>query len=1291
MPSRNSFDIRRLFASSRRRSVADNEVDGGVHVASTNRHTLVHGSSRSRSSTIFGSAADEPDADEVDRIKAVVAAAAAATVARHRPHETGVDSDGKHLDRIRGEAEDALVRKAKREKETNAVRKTQATSKAMAMLPSSPSADEKETTQNHRAQRQQRHHHPLQMQRKHMSSQKNLFRPAQSPPAPLCLCTKGVQHDHHHQHQKRQQVAGNRHGCLCSSNSTAASPLSLSSQRDRVTAHKESGQQSPCARTLGPLPFTTAYPLSDASSSSSIPAISVHLPLPSLLSQLNESFGLSTDEQDIPTPEKEQFCKPLDRKKDSGVDLGHDGPDLLFDDSQGKNQHHHHDTHHANGEAGNRGSSLYLSEGPSLDLLEALSIQPEEATRLREKYRRYCGHQHQQDDRCATGGMTAPHQLGLLGERDGPDDDAAANSLGDGSITPTFTHPRRAPSPTGSSRRIMPDTHNGEAAITSAKPSSFLPVTTSDTTESNAPETHTRFSPLPLTSPALVRNPSVVAASRFRVQRKRSKKARRRDWTTFAKTKKNYHNKNNTSTMHSTKTPTKGHATGRQTAANQGSSNGGTRWTLPDNVTALFHGRGRLFSRMEVNETLPFEKLQAIRASRALAEQLRHEYAPTSDVESEAETAPEWPTKSELLSQRQQQTPSQQAQNPQSVPEPDLKQGLGHDQQSQLPPIRQRSPPPVPLPPPPHIASLMAWPSLDDLRMGEVDESPTPVEPFHLQDLPSRIGAAGVRMSILLPVEEEEAYFASSVAAHKAKQKEKEKEKRREEGRKVNTKSLGGKANSKENRSSVSSAPWVAQNNKAGKTTLGPSLPGKNPLRFSNRQATQNMPSIPELTVTDMHNTSYRHDDFPLAPARSAAVAAVTTTTTGTTPAVTRPPPPASMVITQRHANDGDLYFPATPFSLVMPTYRHGPIRITPPERLGHRRPPMAVLDETLDWTAFQMAILGGAGDLFSESIDYGRSSAEADEADQLVVWFHALGFAPERLVQNAADEEDGAADNRPWQRPNVHTRDAHSLNAPLLAPTSQLSAPRAAMPQVSMLPSTYGVSYHPADPSTAVPWYNNMSASGGGSSSSRCSGRDSGSSYASHNWHTHSANSSTSTSASTHTAYSRCFGSRFSGEGFPLQPQSQSQSQSQSQPQPQPQPRSQLPPGSAGGFLCTPTNALPQPALELPPAHIAEMPASRTPPPPPSRSSLFAAQPHRHHHHSHQQAQQSRTSLASFASYDSYDSLPPSPMADLVMTCGANGTEYLAPMGYNLGHDLGDFLKWGSENVSAMEADESS
>jgi len=51
----------------------------------------------------------------------------------------------------------------------------------------------------------------------------------------------------------------------------------------------------------------------------------------------------------------------------------------------------------------------------------------------------------------------------------------------------------------------------------------------------------------------------------------------------------------------------------------------------------------------------------------------------------------------------------------------------------------------------------------------------------------------------------------------------------------------------------------------------------------------------------------------------------------------------------------------------------------------------------------------------------------------------------------------------------------------------------------------------------------------------------------------------------------------------------------------------------------------------------------------------------------------------------ESTNSLPPSPMLDLRVIRSDDGDDLdVVPMGYNLGHDLGDFLKWEAEHAYA-------
>jgi hypothetical protein len=82
----------------------------------------------------------------------------------------------------------------------------------------------------------------------------------------------------------------------------------------------------------------------------------------------------------------------------------------------------------------------------------------------------------------------------------------------------------------------------------------------------------------------------------------------------------------------------------------------------------------------------------------------------------------------------------------------------------------------------------------------------------------------------------------------------------------------------------------------------------------------------------------------------------------------------------------------STDYSLTMPAFRHGQIRLSKDDLPISQL--VAAVDDTLDWTAFQMAASGGAGDVFVESTDYSRpSEAELDELEELTSWFGSFGF----------------------------------------------------------------------------------------------------------------------------------------------------------------------------------------------------------------------------------------------------------------------------------------------------------
>ncbi|KAK4191855.1 hypothetical protein QBC35DRAFT_486141 [Podospora australis] len=142
------------------------------------------------------------------------------------------------------------------------------------------------------------------------------------------------------------------------------------------------------------------------------------------------------------------------------------------------------------------------------------------------------------------------------------------------------------------------------------------------------------------------------------------------------------------------------------------------------------------------------------------------------------------------------------------------------------------------------------------------------------------------------------------------------------------------------------------------------------------------------------------------------------------------------------------IYLQGTPFTLTQPGFMHGPIRLSkadlPISKLA------ANVDDTLDWTAFQMAIIGGAGDWLSESTDYSRpSEADLDELDDLYEWFNKFGFASAGALVNTPERRSSGKHGD--RRRSEHTRASHVRSShvrsseprtPGLSPSSYMSTP---------------------------------------------------------------------------------------------------------------------------------------------------------------------------------------------------------------------------------------------------------
>lgn len=243
--------------------------------------------------------------------------------------------------------------------------------------------------------------------------------------------------------------------------------------------------------------------------------------------------------------------------------------------------------------------------------------------------------------------------------------------------------------------------------------------------------------------------------------------------------------------------------------------------------------------------------------------------------------------------------------------------------------------------------------STETLRTIETDGSETPIEPFHLQDLPSRIGAAGVSLSVPSPIEEDRTPRSSGIDSEGA-----------------GTDCPSEARDNEENKGTTSSAKTEMISNKdtiACRDISFPAPPARNPLRLARGQHPP-LPAIPEVMVTSPEN--------PLLS-------------------------PSSDPATSK--NEVFMFLPCNPYTLTVPTFRHGPIRLAKADlaiTYSSSNLAVAALDETLDWTAFQMAILGGAGDFFGEATDYSRrSDGDVDEVDDLCDWFESFGFENHGLL----------------------------------------------------------------------------------------------------------------------------------------------------------------------------------------------------------------------------------------------------------------------------------------------------
>lgn len=338
------------------------------------------------------------------------------------------------------------------------------------------------------------------------------------------------------------------------------------------------------------------------------------------------------------------------------------------------------------------------------------------------------------------------------------------------------------------------------------------------------------------------------------------------------------------------------------------------------------------------------------------------------------------------------------------------------------------------------------------------------------------------------------------------------------------------------------------------------------------------------------------------------------------------------------------MFFRSNPVTATMPTIQHGRIRLAKADLVNagtinslESKLLLSSPDETLDWTAFQMAILGGAGDLFSDPDNFLSRDAQEEMVDDLCDWLEDLEYTnsdlgalidsyPPRKISVALPRTPNnlvtpGSVNRSFHDPtqrhhHVHRQKSHS-NASSLSSLGSGLTRSGDSPDHSILIAVE--SEHPSG------FWN-----------------------------------STTSEAAQHSDSERFHGGprlkRWTLEGHPKRYHGASSSLG-----------IDVHKANNGLGLGKPLPMTPQAGASA--DEVSALGGPRRP----LKSDRGAGTHHR-----------SRTADAAHRMRESIDSLPQSPMLELRMTTGVDGSKEFVSMGYNLNHDLGDFLKWESEHVYA-------
>lgn len=129
--------------------------------------------------------------------------------------------------------------------------------------------------------------------------------------------------------------------------------------------------------------------------------------------------------------------------------------------------------------------------------------------------------------------------------------------------------------------------------------------------------------------------------------------------------------------------------------------------------------------------------------------------------------------------------------------------------------------------------------------------------------------------------------------------------------------------------------------------------------------------------------------------------------------------------------DDANIYLRSTPFTFTHPSFEHGAITFNKAD-IGRG---VVKMDDTLDWTAFQMAILGGAGEID----DVVEEWEDARLTDELVKWFDGHGFEDwgRMVLEEEAMRDD---DEMPKMKPSP-ARQVKTKHAPQVSISSMTSS----------------------------------------------------------------------------------------------------------------------------------------------------------------------------------------------------------------------------------------------------------